>query len=263
MKKLSIFALGLGLALTGPAAFAQDEETTGGEKLPGYLPPSVYPAVYVFGGVAKGPTYEGAEGLTELAAETGGSRVLEDIGTMPAFGVGFDFFVWKGLAAELKLTHEIGRRYDIALKFSDDVALPGERFGYSGRTAFEESISYKFQNVDYKLGFRYAFFPDWLVTPYAGAGLGGNLTLFDIVDEVSNPAIQKRYEGFLMGTGKIKQFSFDYALAAGVQINVGDYLFFVLEYDYDNQFREHHAAGYKYNTGLEAYFAGVGWRFPG
>ncbi|MGD8719084.1 MAG: hypothetical protein PVH29_09725 [Candidatus Zixiibacteriota bacterium] len=264
MKRLIVIALGFGLALTGPAAFAQDEEEPPAEeKLPGYLPGSIYPGVYVFGGKADGPTYDGAEGISNIASKKNNPSVLEDIGTLPAFGVGFDFYFWRGLSMGLKLTHEIGTRRAIALKYETDEVFYEEESVYTRDAVFEERISYRYQNVDYKLGLKFAFFHDWPVTPYAWAGLGGNLTRFDTQDEVSDPAIQKRLNGFLVGTETIKQFSFDYALAAGVQVNIGDSLFFILEYEYDQQFRKHTVAGYEYDTSFEGYFAGVGWRFPG
>jgi len=125
----------------------------------------------------------------------------------------------------------------------------------------EENLSYQLQNVDYKLTLKYAVFPDWLATPYVGAGLGGNSTVMKIEDRVSNPILQKGKNGVLLTNGIIQQFSFDWALYAGVQVNLGDNFFLVAEYNRDRQFREHEFAGYKYNTSLDGFYAGAGWRF--
>jgi opacity protein-like surface antigen len=73
--------------------------------------------------------------------------------------------------------------------------------------------------------------------------------------------LQKSKGGALLKTGWYQQFSFDWALYAGIQVNLGDNLFLITEYNYDRQFREHEVAGYKYRTDLQGLYAGGGWRF--
>jgi hypothetical protein len=258
MKVLFVPALLLGCG----ASFAQDEGTgTDIEPEPGYLPASIYPAVYLFGGVARGMTYDAAPDITGRAAATGSTQGLDDVGAMYALGFATDFYLYGGLSAGLKLVHEIAPERTGNLKYE---------YGTFPKLAIrvtdppmlvEENLAYKLQNVDYKLTLKYAAFPDWFVTPYLGAGLGGNSAVMKIEDRVSNALLQKGKNGVLLTNGTFQQFSFDWALTAGVQVNIGDYFFLVAEYNRDRQFRKHEFAGYRYDTGFDGYYAGAGWRF--
>ena len=87
---------------------AQGEGTVEEEGPAGYLPASIYPTVYLFGGVVEGPTYAAAERISAFAEANGSAERLADIGQIPAFGFGVDIYVWGGLSAGLKLGHEIG-----------------------------------------------------------------------------------------------------------------------------------------------------------
>lgn len=249
------------LLLIAAAVLAQ-EEGTGTETEPTvqYLPAYVFPAVYVYGGAARGPSYDAAPDITGRAAAVGLDDPLEDIGTLSAFGVTFDFFVGPYVAASLKLTQEQAPRRETLLKY-DYATFPKGPPPTRAPWPVEERLAYKFQNVDYKIALKYVVLPAWPVTPYAAAGIGGNLTSIDVDDHVSDAVLQKRQGGGLLTSGWFQQFSFDWALYAGIQVNLGDNLFLITEYNYDHQFREHEVAGYKYRTGLQALYAGAGWRF--
>lgn len=251
----------LAFAVLGTAGFAQEEET-GGESEPilQYLPPYVFPAVYVYGGAARGPSYDAASDITGRAAAAGLDDELADVGTLSAVGVTFDFFIGPYVAASQKLMHEQDHRHGLALKY-DFATFPKAPPPLSSPHRVEERLSYAFQNVDYKLALKYVPLPRWPITPYAAVGVGVNLTSMDVDDEVSNAVLQKSQGGGLLATGWFQQFSFDWALYAGLQINLGDHFFFIAEYNYDRQFHEHEVAGYRYNTGLRALYAGAGWRF--
>lgn len=249
------------LAVFAAAAFAQEEET-GSEPPPdtGYLPAYVFPAVCVYGGAARGPSYDAAPDITGRAAAVGLDDPLEDIGTLSAFGVAFDFFVGPYVAASLRLAQEQAPRRGTALKY-DYSTFPKISSIATEPVLVEEHIAYAFQNIDYKIALKYVPFPDWPITPYASAGVGGNLTSMNVDDQVSNPVLQKVKGGALLRTGYFQQFSFDWAFYGGIQVNAGNNLFFIAEYNYDHQFREHEVAGYKYRTGLQGLYAGAGWRF--
>jgi opacity protein-like surface antigen len=249
------------LSLTAASALAQEEGTgTETEPTTQYLPSYVFPAVYAYGGAARGPSYDAAPDITGRAAAAGLNQTLDDIGTLSAFGVTFDFFAGPYVAASLKLTQEQAPRREIVLKY-DYATFPKGPPPTRAPRPVEERLAYRFQNVDYKIALKYVVLPAWPVTPYAAAGIGGNLTSIDVDDHVSDPALQKRQGGGLLTTGWFQQFSFDWALYAGIQVNLGDNLFLITEYNYDRQFREHEVAGYKYRTGLQGLYAGAGWRF--
>ena len=252
---LSIFAV-------FAAAVLAQQEGTEPEPTPTvqYLPAYVFPAVYVYGGAAWGPSYDAAPDITGRAAAMGLNEPLGDIGTLSAIGVTFDFFVGPYVAASLKMTHEQARRRKTALKY-DYFTFPKMPPPLTPSGSVEEHLAYKFQNIDYKIALKYVPFPHWPVTPYASAGVGGNLTSMDVDDQVSDAVLQKREGGALLTTGWFQQYSFDWAVYAGIQVNLGDNLFLITEYNYDRQFREHEVAGYKYRTGLQGLYAGGGWRF--
>lgn len=253
-------------ALSVFAAFAAhvlaQQEGTETEPTPAvqYLPAYVFPAVYVYGGAAWGPSYDAAPDITGRAAAVGLNEPLGDIGTLSAFGVTFDFFVGPYVAASLKLAQEQAPRRKTALKYYYPT-FPKTRPTLTPSGAVEEHLAYRFQNVDYKIALKFVPFPHWPVTPYASAGLGGNLTSMDVDDRVSDAVLQKGKGGGLLTTGWFQQFSFDWALYAGIQVNLGDNFFLVTEYNYDRQFREHEVAGFNYRTGLRGFYAGAGWRF--
>ena len=240
-------------------SFAQDEGTDI-EPEPGYLPATIYPAVYLFGGAARGVTYDAAADISGRAAAAGLAESLDDVGPMYAFGFTFDFYLYEGLSAGLKLTHEIAREHKVDLKY-DYGTFPKSPPPTMAPKLIEERLAYRLQNVDYKLTLKYAAFPEWFATPYVAAGLGGNSTVMKIEDRISDPILQKGNNGILLTNGIIQQFSFDWALYAGIQVNIGDNFFLVAEYNRDRQFHEHEFAGYKYNTGLDGFYAGAGWRF--
>jgi opacity protein-like surface antigen len=243
------------------ASFAQDEGTgTDVGSGPGYLPASIYPAVYVFGGVARGMTYDAASDITGRAAAAGVPGTLDDVGTIPALGFTCDFYLYGGFSAGLKLTHEMGRERRADLKY-DYATFPEISNSISSPIRVEENLAYRLQNVDYKLTLKYAAFPDSFVTPYFGAGLGGNSAVMKIEDRVTYAILQKGKNGVLLTNGTFQQFSFDWALHAGVQVNIGDNFFVVAEYNRDRQFRKHEFAGYQYDTSLDGFYAGAGWRF--
>jgi opacity protein-like surface antigen len=252
---LSVFAAFAAVAL------AQDEGT-GTEPTPTvqYLPAYVFPAVYFYGGAARGPSYDAAPDITGRAAAIGLDDPLEDIGTLSAFGVTFDFFIGPYVAASLRLMQEQAPRYSTTLKY-DYSTFPKIAPIVTEPVLVEEHIAYKFQNIDYKIALKYVAFPHWPITPYVSAGVGGNLTSMDVDDQVSNAVLQKGKGGALLTSGYFQQFSFDWALYAGIQVNLGDNLFLITEYNYDRQFHEHEVARYKYRTGLQGLYAGAGWRF--
>jgi len=257
MKVLFIPALLFGCG----ASFAQDEGTgTDIEPEPGYLPASIYPAVYLFGGVARGITYDAAADITGRAAAAGVPGSLDDVGTIPALGFTCDFYFYYGLSAGLKLTHEMGRERRADLKY-DYATFPEISKSRSNPIRVEENLAYQLQNVDYKLTFKYAAFPDSFVTPYVAAGLGGNSAVMKIEDRVTYAILQKGRNGVLLTNGTFQQFSFDWAVNAGIQVNIGDNFFLVAEYNRDRQFHKHAFAGYQYDTGFDGYYAGAGWRF--
>ncbi len=256
------FAVTLSVFAVFTAAVLAQEEESETEPIPTvqYLPAYVFPAVYVYGGAARGPSYDAAPDITGRAAAIGLNDPLGDIGTLSAIGVTFDFFVGPYVAASLKMTHEQARRRKTALKY-DYSTFPKTPPPLTPSGPVEEHLAYKFQNIDYKIALKYVAFPHWPVTPYASAGVGGNLTSMDVDDQVSDAVLQKSMGGALLKTGWYQQFSFDWALYAGIQVNLGDNLFLITEYTYDRQFREHEVAGYKYRTGLQGFYAGWGWRF--
>jgi opacity protein-like surface antigen len=249
------------LLLSCGASFAQDEGTgTDIESEPGYLPASIYPAVYVFGGVARGITYDAAPDITGRAAAAGCPGNLDDVGTVPALGFNCDFYLYGGLSAGLKLSHEMGRKHGVDLKYDYGI-FPKISESVSNPILVEENLAYQLQNVDYKLTFKYAVFPNSLVTPFVGVGLGGNSAVMKIDDHVTYGILQKGTNGALLTSGTFQQFSFDWLLNAGIQVNLGDYFFLVAEYNRDRQLRKHEFAGYQYDTSLDAFYAGAGWRF--
>lgn len=256
------FAVTLSIFAVFAAAVLAQQEGTEPEPTPTvqYLPAYVFPAVYVYGGAAWGPSYDAAPDITGRAAAMGLNEPLGDIGTLSAIGVTFDFFVGPYVAASLKMTHEQARRRKTALKY-DYFTFPKMPPPLTPSGSVEEHLAYKFQNIDYKIALKYVPFPHWPVTPYASAGVGGNLTSMDVDDQVSDAVLQKREGGALLTTGWFQQYSFDWAVYAGIQVNLGDNLFLITEYNYDRQFREHEVAGYKYRTGLQGLYAGGGWRF--
>ena len=254
-KVLVIPALLLGCGVS----FAQDEGTTT-EAEPGYLPASIFPAVYVFGGVARGVTYDAAADITGRAAAAGVPGTLDDVGDMYAFGFTLDLYMYEGFSAGLKLTHEMGRERGADLKY-DYGTFPKISELVSNPIPVEENLAYQLQNIDYKLTLKYAPFPDSFVTPYVGAGLGGNSAVMRFEDRVTYGILQKGNNGVLLTNGTFQQFSFDWALYAGVQVNLGDNFFLVAEYNRDRQFRKHEFAGYRYDTSLDGFYAGAGWRF--
>jgi opacity protein-like surface antigen len=250
------------LAFGCGTSFAQDEGTgTEAAPTPGYLPASIYPAVYLFGGTARGMTYGAAPDISGRAAATGSTQGLDDVGAMYAFGFTTDFYLYGGLSAGLKLVHEIAPERTGNLKYDYGTFPKLAVWVTDPPILVEENLAYKLQNVDYKLTLKYAPFPAWPATPYVAVGLGGNSTVMRIEDRVSNPLLQKGLNGALLTNGTYQQFSFDWALYTGAQVNLGDNFFLVAEYNYDHQFREHEFAHYKYNTGLDGYYVGAGWRF--
>jgi hypothetical protein len=238
------------LLLSGGASFAQDEGTgTDIESEPGYLPASIYPAVYVFGGAARGITYDAAPDITARAAAAGCPGKLDDVGTVPALGFTCDFYLYGGFSAGLKLTHEMGRKRGADLKYDYGI-FPKISEAVSNPILVEENLAYQLQNVDYKLTFKYAAFPDALITP-----------VMKLDDRITYAILQKGNNGALLTNGTFQQFSFDWALYAGVQLNIGDHFFLVGEYNRDRQFHKHEFAGYQYDTSLDGFYAGAGWRF--
>lgn len=262
MNKFPLSVCVAGVLAASAAVFGQGQEETEEEPPPSqsYLPAWVYPALSIYGGVARGPSYDAAPDISGRAAAIGLNEPLDDFGTLSAFGVAFDFFIGPYLATSLKITQEQARRRHTALKY-DYSTFPKMAPLVTEPVLIEERISYGFQNVDYKIALKYVAFPHWPLTPYAAAGVGGNLALMDIDDQVSNAILHKGKGGALLTTGWFQQFSFDWVFYAGLQINVGDNLFFITEYNYDHQFHEHEFAGYKYRTGLDGFYAGAGWRF--
>ncbi len=256
------FAVALSVSAAFAAAVLAQQEGTETEPTPSvqYLPAYVFPAVYVYGGAAWGPSYDAAPDITGRAAAIGLDTPLDDIGTLSAIGVTFDFFVGPYVAASLRLAQEQGPRRSTALKYNYST-FPKTPPPVTPWRPVEEYLAYKFQNIDYKIALKYVPFPHWPVTPYASAGVGGNLTSMDVDDQVSDAEIQKSEGGGLLKTGWYQQFSFDWALYAGIQVNLGDNLFLITEYNYDHQVREHEVARYKYRTGLQGFYAGAGWRF--
>jgi hypothetical protein len=254
------FAVAISVFAALAAAVSAQEESETPPSTNQYLPAYIFPAVSVFGGVAEGPSYDAAPEITGRAAAVGLDAPLEDIGSLTAFGVSFDFFFGPYVAASLKLAQEQAPRRSTTLKY-DYSTFPKIAPIVTEPVPVEERISYRFQNIDYKIAFKYIPLPHWPITPYAAAGLGGNLTSMDVDDQVSNPILQKGKGGALLTSGYFQQFSFDWTLYAGIQVNLGDNFFLITEYNYDRQFREHEVAYYKYRTSLQGLYAGAGWRF--
>ena len=239
------------------AASAQETGTEGQQN---YLPAWVYPAVYAFGGMVQGPSYDAAPIISGYAAEYGLAARLEDIGRMPAVGVAFEYYFWRGMSADVKVTHEVGARRETSLSYvvGDFPAFDPSPFYHD---PIDETLSYKFQNVDVKVSLGYLVFPDWRVSPYGGAGLGVNSSAMKITDRVSDPVIQKWNNGLLLSEGWFQRYSFDWAVYAGVHVNLVSNLFARCEYVHDGAFGDHFFANYRYHTGLDGVYAGLGWRF--
>jgi hypothetical protein len=178
MRTLS-FILAGALAALPALSPAQGEGTETGEEKVGYLPASIYPAAYLFGGVVQGPTYDAAEEITAFAEATGSAERLADIGRIPAFGFGVDFYVWGGLSAGVKLGHAIGTFKEASLKY------PAEIDWKLAPVNIEEKVAYRFQNVDYKITLKYTAPWEWFLKPYVAAGLGGNSTVMRLIDDIS------------------------------------------------------------------------------
>ncbi|UCH77646.1 MAG: outer membrane beta-barrel protein [Candidatus Coatesbacteria bacterium] len=249
------FILAGALAALPALSSAQGEGTETTEEKRGYLPASIYPAAYVFGGVVEGPTYDAANRISALAEATGSTERLADIGQIPAFGFGVDLYLWGGLSAGLKLGHAIGTFKEASVKYPAEVDWKWARIN------IEEKVAYRFQNVDYKITLKYTAPWEWFLKPYVAAGLGGNSTVMRLIDDISDLEIEKRDKSLLLEDGKVQQYSFDYLWGAGLQANLGDHFFLLAEYNADHQFRKHKIAGYEYDTSLEGIYLGAGWRF--
>lgn len=217
------------LALTAAAVAAAEEPTTepADEKLH-YLPPSVFPAVYVYYGTASGPAYDGAAVITARGRALGGWGGLDNIGRLQVWGATFDYFATPWLAAELKLVQESAREAAWVLAFDYVKARYGEGPPFLNPPeprVVKEKLSYRYTNLDYKLGLRFIPFPQWPVTPYGVGMLGGNSTLVKTYDDATNPFYYKQPPGHLFTRGDVQHFSFDWAMAGGVQVNAGANLF--------------------------------------
>jgi len=252
----------IAVALVVAAAAARGQEEEGGEggEVVGYLPPSVYPTFTLYGGGTWGPSYDAAADISARAARAGLPGRVGDIGTMPAFGFAFDYFFLARVSAGIKIMHSFGARRAAAFSYNyaDFPKMPPP---IPQQLNVEESLSYQFQNVDYKATLTYVAFPTWTVTPYAGVGFGGNSTMLLLRDQVSPLAFQKRDNGLLLANGWFQRFSFDWAVFGGARLNLGANFYLTAEYYFDRPFHDHYVAGYRYHTPTEGAFAGAGWRF--
>jgi hypothetical protein len=260
MKTAAVPSLLLALVLVA-AARGEEEGVTENFNLPA----SVYPAVYFYGGMATGPTYTGAAALTDGVRGAGGSGVLPDVGRLAAFGFTFDYFVAPSLAAEIKIVHEVAPERDAFFAAYDYRVFPGKPFitrDQSGPYVVSDAVSYRYQNIDYKVGLKYVPFPSWFATPYVVATAGGNSTLIATVDLNTDPTIQKWTGGALVPDDTTsQQYSFDWAGVAGVHLNLSSHLFLVGEAMFDRPFTKHYLADYTYDTAVTAFYAGAGWQF--
>jgi hypothetical protein len=254
------YASALALALGAPRPASGQEGPAEPETPGGYLPPSVYPAVYALGGVSRGPSFAGAADISSRAAAAGVDATLDDVGDMPAFGFGVEYFVTGGLAFDLKILHSFGGRREAALKY-DYAHFPKIPPGEQAELFIEERLAYKLQIVDYKISLEYEFFPGFAVSPVAGAGLGGNSALCRLEDHLSSAWLQKAVDGLLLENRWVQQFSFDWAASAGVRYAATDRAFVEVTFVYDRPFSKHRLAGYDLDTSLTGLYAGAGWKF--
>jgi hypothetical protein len=229
-----------------------------------YLPPSVFPAVYAYYGVGTGASYDGVAPIPARARAAGGDGTLDDVGRLRVWGVTFDYYVLPRLAAELKLVHESAAAasgsfvFDYAKLLYGDAAAPEN---LPEPHMVREKVSYRYENLDYKLGLRLVPFPKWRVAPFGVAMLGGNSTLVKCRDATDNPVYDRLAPNLLWVDGDVQHFSFDWAVAAGVEVTVVGDFFLIAEAFRDRPFANHYLAGYRYHSDVTAYYGGAGWRF--
>jgi opacity protein-like surface antigen len=227
-----------------------------------YLPASVYPAIYVVGGVARGLNCdESIAGLNARVAAADGTGTLANLGpTYPIIGVAFDYYGFPWMAAEIKILHTVGTPCEINYRY-DASKWPPENPPEGATRFVDDFVSVSMQNVDAKLGLRLEPFADHVLSPYVTPGIGVNSTLIKTRDRCGDPLLQKYYDGPIVGNNFIQHYAFDWAVTAGVAVKLSGNLYLAAEGYYDRPFVRHFFAGHKYDTATTAVYAGAGWRF--
>jgi len=244
-----------------PSSGAEDGDEGKGEAPPEeakfFLPPGAYPAVEVFGGLSNGITYrDGVSHSAKRAARAGNTgELLDDIGETYDYGATIRYVIYTRFDFAVSLFHQTGREREAVYRYDYSAVDP-----YVKPPQYvEEHISYKPYNLDYKVRVGFEPFPDFIVSPYAAAGIGGNYMQLTVrnyyVPEKKTPLTF-----FYPGNDTVGHFSFDYALYGGLHINLTDYLYIFGEAFYDEPFSNHYYFEYLLETGSKGVHAGVGIR---
>ena len=250
------------LALAAGVRGQEGEEENPPPERQQYLPASVYPAVYVVGGVARGLNCDASiAGLNADVASADGTGTLADLGPKyPIVGIGFDYYGLPWMAAEIKILHTVGTPRETVYRYDAGKWPPGST--KLGPPRFvKDYVSVGMQNVDAKVGVRFEPFANRFLSPYLTPAIGVNSTLIKTRDRCDDIYMQKLYSGPVAGNAFIQHYTFDWAVAAGVAVNLTGNFYLTAEGYYDRPFVRHFFAARKYDTRTTAVYAGAGWRF--
>jgi hypothetical protein len=212
-----------------------------------FFPAGAYPAVEVFGGLSNGITYrDGVYHSAKRAARAGNTgRLLDTI----------RYIVYTRFDFSISVYHQTGRKREATYRYDYSVVDPSVK----PPQYVEEHIQYKPDNLNYKIRVGFEPFPDFFISPYVAAGVGGNYMQLTVrnyyVPEKKTPLTF-----FYPGNDTVGHFSFDYALYGGLHINLTSYLYLFGEAFYDRPFSNHYYFEYLLETDSKGVHGGVGIR---
>jgi hypothetical protein len=222
-----------------------------------FLPIGAYPAIEVFGGLSNGITYrDGVYHSAKRAARAGNTgELLDDIGGTYDYGATIRYIVYTRFDFSISVFHQTAREHEVIYRYDYSVVDPNVK----PPQYVEERIRYKADNLNYKIRVGFEPFPDFFVSPYAAAGVGGNYMQLTVrnyyVPEKKTPLTF-----FYPGNDTVGHFSFDYALYGGLHINLTDFLYIFGEAFYDRPFSNHYYFEYLLETDSKGVHGGVGIR---
>lgn len=222
-----------------------------------YLPAGVYPAVEVFGGASKGITYrDGIYKSAKRAARAGNvGDPLGDVGVMNDLGVNFRYILGSGFDFSISFFHQQSPKRETVFRYDYSVIDPDVK----PPQYVDDYIWYKVSNVDTKVRLGFEPMPVFYFTPYVSAGIGVNYTEVNARNYI--PGKKTKLSFFYPGNTVLGHFSFDWALYAGLRINLTDNVYVFGEFFYDEPFSNHYFFEYKLETRSRGVHGGLGVRF--
>jgi opacity protein-like surface antigen len=256
LSRLLILVLFFLLFVSAGARDDDEEEEPAPEEERFFLPVEAYPVVEVFGGLSKGITYrDGVYHSAKRAARAGNTgELLEDIGETYDYGGTVRYVFYSRFDFSISLFHQMGRKHETVYRYDYSVLDP-----YVKPPQYvEEYVSYKANNLDYKIRAGFEPFPDFFVTPYVAFGLGGNYMQLTVRNYM--PGKKTPLSFFYPGNDTVGHFSFDYAVYGGIHINFTDNLYIFGEAFFDRPFSNHYYFEYLLETGSTGFHGGVAVR---